>query len=149
MKYKSLIVCDLDNTLMDTGNYLKSTHCVFLKKLKLFPPFYKNIIKVVQSIRKDSDLTFISHRNIFLYPISLIQIKLMGFFKFKLIHVDSVPKKTEYLKKYIMEYEDIHYFDDLSYNHENKVILFYDDVINDLNRLNIKYYGYDWIEKNK
>jgi hypothetical protein len=48
-----------------------------------------------------------------------------------------------------MEYEDIHYFDDLSYNHENKVILFYDDVINDLNRLNIKYYGYDWIEKNK
>ena len=42
---------------------------------------------------------------------------------------------------------EVHYFDDLSYNHENGLVLYYDKVIDKLSKYhNLKYYDYSKIK---
>ena len=61
--------------------------------------------------------------------------------------VDSPQSKLKFIKKLIKQKNEIHYYDDLSYNHENGEIKLYFDVIEVVNNLPIKYFGLDYINK--
>lgn len=147
--YMTILFCDIDNTILKTSEfYIKETNWL-LKKLKWLPEVNNGIVKIVKNELNYDKLIFLSHRKWILYPISYIQMRKVGFSNFKIIHTSSAQKKIIILKKYLLKNKKILYIDDLSHNKENGQILFYHELINEIKKMNIKYYDYDWIEKSK
>jgi hypothetical protein len=59
--------------------------------------------------------------------------------------VESPSKKLNYIKLAIRQSFEVTYIDDLSYNHENGDIRFYNEVLDQIYLLPIKYIGYEEI----
>lgn len=142
-KYKNQIiyVLDIDNTLT-------------INKLG-FNINYNNPIpnkKVIDELREKINFNnsiFITARNYKLFKLTFDWLKTQNLINYKnqLLVVDSPQSKLKFIKKLIKQKNEIHYYDDLSYNHENGEIKLYFDVIEVVNNLPIKYFGLDYINK--
>ncbi len=61
---------------------------------------------------------------------------------FKLIVVDKPEDKLFFLKKACNTERHVDYFDDLSYNHENGEVKFYDTMIAEVRKIDVNYHDY-------
>ena len=140
---KDIIIFDIDNTVADTWpSFLKkkiSEH-ERLSNLKAF----KNIVNLILNYDSEGKkIIFMSARNYKFYNITKIWIKKNCTKAFDLILVSNVSEKLKFLK--IFKNKKITLYDDLSYSHEKKRgVLFYEDIIKELKKLNyITYIGYN------
>jgi ribosome biogenesis SPOUT family RNA methylase Rps3 len=60
--------------------------------------------------------------------------------------VSKPGDKLFYLNS-ILQTHRVIYYDDLSYNHENGKVLFYEKMIEEIKKMDIVYYDYDFIKK--
>ncbi len=142
---KEFLVLDIDNTIADTWTNLKD----FKKNRKEYFLNLKPLLGTIKYVRKNFSelpIVFISNRNIIDYSVTKKWLKKNGFnMNENLLIVTNNPiDKVQYLK-YLSENFKIHYFDDLSYNHEKGSVLFFDDVLNQVKKMNLNYYDYQFI----
>jgi len=148
---KKIVFIDIDNTIADTWPTLKnnSSENEVKRHLKLSVfPGMKNFIN--EKFRNsDFQIYFISARKSNLFKITLTWLKRNDCFRDndRLILVSRPEKKLFYLKYVLKKKFDVIYIDDLSYNHENNEIKFYDDIIAIVKKLNIQYIGFYEIYK--
>lgn len=145
---KEIYVFDLDNTLANTWPSL----CVSFfpsesyryKSLSVFI----NMRKLILKLSKDKTILFLSSRSILVYPETLHWLKGMelnvGFSNLILVH--HPQGKVSILKHLAMKYR-VKYIDDLSYGQENGVVKYYSDIISDVKKMKVIYFGYDVINR--
>lgn len=146
-KNSSYLVLDIDNTIANTWTNLKD----FKKGRTSYFLNIKPLTGTLNYINKhfsDVPIVFISNRNIIDYKVTKKWLKLVGFnMNNNLLIVTNNPiDKIQYLK-YLSEKFEIDYFDDLSYNHENGHLLYFEQVLLEISKLNLKYYDYEFILK--
>lgn len=141
------LVLDIDNTIADSWkdleNYKKNRNQYF-KNLKPL----KGTIEHLKKEYSTYPIIFLSNRNIIDLKITKYWLKKTGFeIKKSLLILTNNPSDKLIYLKYLTDNFDITYFDDLSYNQENGEILFYNVVINEVNKMKINYFDYKYINK--
>ncbi|MFC4722881.1 hypothetical protein ACFO5O_11150 [Geojedonia litorea] len=155
-KYSRVFIFDIDNTIAHTWfsfntTYFKNNHDrllslpIFTKMRRLISILYKNPNTIV---------LFLTARSLHDYPVTYKWLKSQGFpLKYSDLFIVNSPRfKIKILSALKKQKVNVYYIDDLSYNHENGVVKFYDSEIKDIKNLstlqeNIKYFGYDDIER--
>lgn len=141
-EHKNINVFDLDNTLADTYPYIKTS----INHLEL--PAHKGMTELLKDKIADNQLCIIlSARN---YKITSntkkwLEINIGSKKNIPLFLVPRAEDKLPYLMFADKKFENVFYYDDLSYNHENGEVKFYQDVIESIKQTSIHYYGYDEI----
>jgi hypothetical protein len=143
---KNIYVFDIDNTIANTWPFI----CKDASLYKTYSDLYcfPGMIDFLINIKSDSSIyvLFLSARNPIYYPITKKWLSRQGIDDIHLILVPRVESKINILKDLPKDCS-IHFFDDLSYNHENNDIKFYVNVINELDNLkNVTYYGYEYLK---
>ncbi len=142
---KKILIVDLDNTLFDTWPLLRLKKSVFHSS----PPILAGTLKfVASSLNADTKLIFLSHRpsSCYRYTLNLLQ-NIDNFSKvdFQLYFVPKVTYKKMYFKVANSLFDEVWLIDDLTYNHEFGEVLYYNEIIEYVRRLNIKYFDYKFI----
>ena len=146
----SIYIFDLDNTLANTWpsfNLGYKSHSDRLKNLKPINGMVRIFNKLISKDKNVFVVTARSYEHFFITKNWLMQ---NTYFQntFKLILVERPKDKLQIFKLIKKNYQNIVCYDDLSYNHENNDIKFYDDVIDNLKNDVSKYFGYDFIMEN-
>ncbi len=141
-----IYVFDIDNTIANTWPFISNDRSLYrtYSNLNSFP----RMINFLKQIKLDTSIyvLFLSARNPIYYSVTKKWLSSQGIDRINLILVPRVESKIDILKELPKDCS-IHFFDDLSYNQENRDVRFYDNVINELNNLdNVKYYGYDYLK---
>ena len=146
-KANKIYFVDIDNTLSDTWPTLNNNNYTSEKnRLKSLPIFIGMKRYLSNSIINDKNLlVFISARNYKYYSATSNWLISNGFYNFCLILVNSPYEKPFFINSYFIRNVDKLIIDDLSYNHENDNILFYNDVVNIFKNYN--YIDFDEINK--
>lgn len=63
--------------------------------------------------------------------------------------VRSAKSKLKFLSQLSLQNGEVTFIDDMSYNHENGVVLYYKDVKEEVEKLSITYLGIDFISKHQ
>jgi len=142
---------DIDNTLSDTWPTINNDNYTSeherLKSLPIFIGMKKYLSKEVTNNK--NLLVFLSARNYKFYSITYEWLISNGFNNFCLILVNSAYEKPFFITTFLLKKYDKVIIDDLSYNHENKNLLFYADVIKIYKNLNyIDFYEINKINNN-
>lgn len=126
---------DIDNTIADTQG---AKHLTLVNEF----PYMINLVKEKGLQGK---IFFLTARNITTFPSTMQWLLKKGFIKkeFELIFLTAPAKKIKILQTAATHGLDVEYYDDLCYNHENKEIKKYDDVIAEVSNLKIIYKGID------
>ena len=142
---KEFLILDIDNTIADTWkditNFKKNRKNFFLN----IQPLH-GTLNYINNNFSDMPIIFLSNRNIIDYQITKKWLKKNGFDMNKniLIVTNNPDDKIKYLS-YLSTKFRIFYFDDLSYNHEKGKTLFYENVLSEVRKMNLKYYDYQFI----
>jgi hypothetical protein len=144
---KTYLVVDIDNTLADTWQVLHT-----LKNVKSyeFIPTLNGTIGEIDKKYIGVPRIFLSNRNILTYFATMNWLTKNNLFDKKndLLVLTSHPsQKLFYLKKLMLKSLEIYYYDDLSYNHENGKIEFYNNIISEIRNMKIIYFDYYYIKK--
>jgi len=143
------LLVDIDNTLADTwptlNNYWKSES----ERLLNLNPLQSVILHLLKNYStKEYQWVFLSSRNYFTHLVTIKWLKKnnlpAGWMNVILVQCPS--EKIDLINKYVKI--NIVYFDDLSFNHENGEMKFYEKEI-ELVKLNdyVEYHGYDEISR--
>lgn len=126
---------DIDNTLADTKGVKHLTNVTAFPKM----------ISLVKEKAAAGKVFFLTARNITTYSstVQWLNRQELGAPAFDLIFLTAPHEKLPVLQAAINMGFTVEYYDDLCYNHENNDIKKYDDVINAVARLNLKYNGID------
>lgn len=143
VKNKRIIIFDIDNTLADTWPSISinnNNQFEIYKNLKLIKDA-KTLVENSQN--KFDEIIFLSARHPFYWNASNFWIK--NNFDLQCFSLRLVPKvnmKVKYWKK-LSKFNKITIIDDLSYNHENNEVKFYNTEISFLQKSKkIIYYGF-------
>lgn len=157
-KVENIYIFDIDNTICDTWKSLPRKKTKDLQyiinenkriyDLNIFAPMQKYI----QDLKSDKKniILFLSMRPIYLL---FNTIKYMNKNRIRtkfsqVLLVNEIRDKIIVLKIINKLFKaKVIYYDDLSYNHEYGKILFYNDIIEEIKKIDIVYYGYDDIQK--
>lgn len=152
-KHYEIYIIDIDNTIADTWPTLKIIDSYLteferyasLRAFNQIKDYMYNTLMIKSKLK-----LFLSARNILMSKTTENWLINNGYYD-KLSNLMLVPNasyKLPFLKILILLKYKIVYIDDLSYNHENLNILFYNKVINFVtNSKQIKYIGYEEIKK--
>jgi hypothetical protein len=146
---KIILLIDIDNTLADTWPTLNRTWKSESERLLNLNPFESVISHLFKNYSlKEYQWVFLSSRSYFSHYVTINWLKknnMPAGWK-NVILVQSPMEKIDLVNKYVKS--KIVYFDDLSYNHENGEIKFYEKEI-ELLKLNdnVEYHGYNEIVK--
>jgi hypothetical protein len=143
---KCLTIIDIDNTIANTWPTIKKKDFNYIKITPLI-----NSIRYIKSHleNKNSEFIFLSHRNLRNFDETHLWLKKNFDSK---ISKDSIflvnkPNFKLYYYKYLAKRKSkIIIFDDLSRNHENGKILFYDKVIKYIEINGFEFYDYNFIK---
>lgn len=126
---------DIDNTIADTQG---AKHLTLVKEFPL-------MIDLVKEKAQEGKVFFLTARNITTFPSTMQWLVKKGFEKgsFELIFLTTPAKKIKILHTAATHGLDVEYYDDLCYNHEYGEIKKYDQVINEVKSLKIRYKGID------
>lgn len=155
---KNIYIFDIDNTICDTWKSLprkKTKNFRYIRNeikrislLKIFTKM-KEFILMVSSNNRNT-IIFLSMRQIYLWNgtfkyldknkiiNSLFQIFLVSSIDDKYLIISFCRKLTK---------SNIFYFDDLSYNHEYGEVKFYNNTIERIKKMDLKYFGYNELKK--
>ena len=141
-----LIIFDLDNTLANTFPYLKNNN---LKEVYSQVPVHIGMIRIFKDcILSNKNVIILSARSFRYHSITRnwIDSNLHGIKKPPLFLVPTAEDKLPYLKKALHQTNKITYYDDLSYNHENGQVKFYNSLIDYIKKTPINYIGFNEIK---
>jgi hydroxymethylpyrimidine pyrophosphatase-like HAD family hydrolase len=139
-----VLVVDIDNTITVTTKESGINHVSPIPRLPM--------IEYINELKKQKDLIiFLSARDFrifdetfkFLSSHSLLSKREVH----QLILVKSARHKLAFLSYLESTQKNVEYIDDLSYNHENGEIKFYDEVINKIKLMKISYRDYNFINQ--
>lgn len=139
---------DLDNTLINTYPYIKDIENIGYLNL---PP-NDSVLTLVNSIlHQNSHVYILTARNWRIFKETRLWVhKYLPMFNLRnLILVSSPFQKLWFFKYSLRKGIKIIVYDDLSYNHENGRVLFYDEIISHIYDLGICYFGYSYLEEIK
>ena len=145
-KDDGFLILDIDNTLCNTWEYLKNKKPNKKVSYADIPLLYKTIEHVKENYSKNP-IVFISHRNIFCFSKTNQWIKQNITSKGHLLILVSEPHDKLLYINQILKKNQIVYYDDLSYNHENGKVYYYTKIINEIKKLDLIYYDYQFIKK--
>jgi hypothetical protein len=144
-KFDEVVIFDLDNTLLDTYPLLNHmTLKDVYRKVKSHPEMIKLFY---DSSEKEVFLFILSSRKIKFYGITNEYVKQNIKAKVPFYLVSEPFKKIKYFKYSAACFNKVTLYDDLSYNHENGEVKFYHEIINEVNKLSISYFGFNDILK--
>jgi len=141
-------VFDLDNTLFDTWPLRTQALPERMIYDRVRP--FTHVVELVNQLRRDGfHVLFITSRRFRFYGITFRS--LLRIFSWRvagqLVLVESPEDKIPYLELLIARYTLVHYYDDLSYNHEHGEVKTYQEVIERVNKLRLVYFNAGWITK--
>ncbi len=147
---KPIVIIDIDNTIADTWPTINEIwDNTFERHINLKPLL--PVIGYIKSNYPNSKFQwiFLTSRNYYLHNTTRKWLmKSSMFVERNIILVQSPSEKIDLFKKYLNK--SFVYFDDLSYNHENNKVLFYEDALQYIkSRGDIIYFGYSDLEKIK
>ena len=141
---REIYVFDLDNTLYNTWPFLKNINEDLYGKV----PIFEGMQNIVNNVSKDVRLVFLTARKMKYYIATKNRLKFdFTESNYDLIMVNSAKDKIKYLEFFIAKSTHVVYYDDLSYNHENGEIKFYDETIQKVRELSLEYQDVKAINK--
>lgn len=141
-----LAIFDLDNTLLNTYPFLGE---IDKEQMYLNLPAHEGMFSVFkQCLSEGKDVVVISARS-YRYKGATYNWfnKNLQRNDIPIFLVPSASSKLNFLKVAIRKRAKVVYFDDLSYNHENGDVKFYDNVIEEVRKLDLVYFDFDFIKK--
>jgi len=142
-----IVIFDIDNTLADSWPTYHMNFASQKERLRQIKPFPRMIQLVQEYYQKGASVFFISarrYRDFWITRQWLIDQKI---YNGNLILVNSPEEKLKFLQL-ASRHGRVDYFDDLSYNHENGQIKFYEACIQQVRLIpNVHYYDYHQIRK--
>lgn len=153
---KSLyVIVDLDNTIADTWpclvNNKKGSLFAMHRNLPLIRPVWEEIQR--RSKENDALLVFLSARPWPLYLVTRgwIRHKCDGLHEldYQLVLTRSPEEKLVYLRSLRSRGFNVELYDDMSYGHERGAVCYYDHILVEVKRLEVKHYGLDFINRCK
>jgi len=145
----NIALFDIDNTIANTWPvHNKYFQNIYKKYIELSANI--NMIDYINEKSKNYNIIYLSCRSPKLYYTTYKWLKKQNLYVniFNLILVSSPNKKLFYLKYLDKIKINTLYIDDLSYNHENSKIKFYNNLLGKIIKLNnIKHIGYYDIKK--
>jgi hypothetical protein len=134
-------VIDIDNTLtvFEAGGKIN----------QIDPPPRQNMVLYVKRlIDLNRKVIYISARDFRIYKPTLSWLDKQGILQSSesVFFVRNAMQKVDYLKVLVRNNRNIEYIDDLSYNHENGDVRFYEAVIEEVRKLPLTYRGVEFIE---
>lgn len=146
-KNKEFVVFDLDNTLAHTYPYINTTSIrETYNKLPVHTGLHKLLLNQYESGFRIIILTARDWKYFFETK-NWIRDNINTSRSIPFFLVNKPHHKLWYLNKIILKGKNLTYYDDLSYNHENGIILYYEDMIKEVRKLNINYFDYSEILK--
>ena len=142
----TILFVDLDNTIFNTWPNLKNEYFKYID-LQVFDGTV-NFVK--NRINDNVLLVFLSHRPIKSYNQTSKSLNFHFHNFINLWQVSFVPRvnwKWYYFKTGELIFLNTIVIDDLSYNHENGNVLFYQDLIDKINLSSITYFDYNFIKE--
>lgn len=150
-KNQTLVFIDIDNTIADTWPSIKSAKYSneFERHKNLIA--FEGMKKYIQSQFRGGQhkVIYLTARYFNLINVTKSWLLSNGFFyrKDNLILISKPRLKPTFLKLAINKNYKVIYIDDLSYNHENGEIKFYENVIKEVEAMSVSYIGYKEINK--
>lgn len=142
---REYVVLDIDNTLAKTWQTLKLNNGI-ISYLDI-EPMYGTINEINKKYSRHPRL-FISNRNPLVYFTTLNWLQKHDLFDKNndLLILTTFPEnKLYYIERLVRREVDVFYYDDLSFNHENGEVKFYNKVIAHIHSLNVNYFDYNYI----
>ena len=145
---KYLYYIDSDNTLAHTYPTLLKKEISEAKRLRNLTPHINIVNLLKKCANRNRKYIFISARSYLQYPNTIFWLRQQGFKAhfYNTILVETPKEKVNLIEKYYFPYKTI-VIDDLTYNHEYGQVLFYNEEIQKLLSLRVKYIGYNIISK--
>lgn len=145
---RSLYIFDIDNTLGNTYPTLTRRYQSENERL-LSIPVFPRMKKLLNSLLKSPSrkVVFLTSRSYLDWRTThqwLIQNGILVT-KSDIIIVSSPAQKIDFIKRIIPRQKQVTFIDDLSYNHENGQVKFYDTEIQLISGLSLRYIGYKTI----
>lgn len=141
----NVYVIDIDNTLTINGLGDQVDH--------INPKPRKALIDyIIANWYKSEKVIFLSARNIRLYSSTKHWLREQGFQNVSLQNlflVDTAKSKIEYLQLLVGNNIKVTFLDDLSYNHENGEVRYYDEVVSSVQKIDLTYLGIHFISRFK
>jgi hypothetical protein len=144
-KFEEVIVFDLDNTLLDTYPLLNTLELNDVFRSVKTQTGMMNLFNKYSE--KEVFLFILSSRKIKYYGITKQYIKYNINSKVPFYLVSEPIKKIKFLKYSVCCFKKVTLYDDLSYNHENGEVKFYNEIISEVKKLSISYFDYAEILK--
>lgn len=144
-KFNEVVIFDLDNTLLDTYPLLNFMGLRDVFRSVKTHPGMMNLFN--EYSEKEVFLFILSSRKIKFYGITNQYLKQNVNTKVPFYLVSEPFKKIKFLKYSASCFKRVTLYDDLSYNHENGEVKFYQEIINEVKKLSISYFGYEEILK--
>ena len=148
-KSKNVYIYDIDNTIAKTHEFPNFNGVLDKTNVRVLD-HYKNITeKIILNYKNKDVVFFFSVRPIKLWPDTLkwlrnirIDVKSNELFFFQ-----SPMHKVNFIKYLCDKGFTITFYDDMSYNHENNKILFYQNEIDILKKMPIEFFDYNFLKK--
>jgi len=140
-----LVIFDLDNTIADTFPYLQNTN---LGEVYSKVPIHSGMTNILEAcLRARKHVIIVSARSFKYHAItrSWINRNLSKIQEIPFFLVPFADDKLPYLDKALEHTNNITYYDDLSYNHENGEVKFHENLLTQVKKLPINYIGYNVI----
>lgn len=146
---QKILFIDIDNTVSATSSYLISNGEI--KNINDFMELERldGTIKFIdKNFGKTHKFIFLSARSIFSLGVTLKWLRKESLWKSdsKLYLVANPLHKIYFYKASIWRSKNITVIDDLSFNHENGEVLYYNEVISFIKKNKIRYYDYSFIK---
>ncbi|MGV6831742.1 MAG: hypothetical protein ACWA5P_09295 [bacterium] len=143
--FDELNIFDLDNTLADTYPNINQEDTT---RMYSNLPVLEGMASILKDkIQKKRTCIILTARQYKYESVTKFWIQKNLSKKLLVIIVPSAFSKLAYLKLASSKYKTVNYYDDLSYNHENGKVLYYEDVIQKIELLDINYYNYNQIKE--
>jgi hypothetical protein len=168
--YDAFWVVDIDNTIADswraqTPQYMAQFRSESDRIMSIQP--FESMQRLFQNVPPRTRVIFLSARYYIRYFVTKKWLKKHGFWQADsvLVLVERMRDKAPLLENVLSKFDKklppqylndfssqitnfpITFFDDLSYNHEKGKVLFYDNVIEAVKKMPIKYIGYEELLK--
>jgi hypothetical protein len=143
--FDEVVIFDLDNTLIDTYPLLNHMP---LREVFSNAVIHPNMMKILNDLSGKGVYVYIlTSRKFQFYGVTKKYLSKNLNFKVPFYLVSEPIKKLKFVKYSSIVFNKVSYYDDLSYNHENGEVKFYLDVIGEIKKLPVSYFGYDEILK--
>lgn len=144
---KKNYIFDIDNTVANTWPTLNLEWKSEVERLSQIRPIEKIILEI-KFLEKSNNIIYLTARDFRFKDVTVNWLRNQGLYaNYKNVYLVPNPTiKYKWLRAIGIHY-DVVFIDDMSYNHENGIVKYYESIINKIIKLPIRYIGYSEIQK--